>query len=581
MKCAAVADPSSSLFSRALIGFLVTLVPCAAALAQTPPPPATHVRVLASNEPAPTPTVTVSPTSVLMAPGGTQLFTALVTGTANQQVIWTATGGTITSDGTFTAQMTSGTFAVTATLARGTIKGTAQIEIIGPPMIEIQPGQNIQSIVNANPTGASFLLKAGVHRLQTIIPKTGQTFAGETGAILSGARVLSAFSRAGNAWVASGQTQEGTTSGSATDGVCRSTFARCGRPEDLFMDDVALQHVTSLSAGGPGKWYFDYAADQIFIWDDPGGRTVETSITPAAFSGYASNVTIRNLIVEKYAAPTFTSAIELRTGWIIEDSEVRWNHFGGIGNGPGSIARRNKVHHNGCYGFHGSGANVLVEANEIAFNGYAGYNPFWGSGGSKWVYTDHLVVRGNFSHHNLGPGLWTDIDNIYTLYENNIAEDNERGGIFHEISYDATIRNNTLRRNGTGRDFPYWTTGAGIEIVGSSNVEVYGNTLEDNWQGITGLDDHRGTGTRGPWTLLNLFVHDNVVTSRVVDAGAGRTGIVDTAGTGAFSSSANNRYRQNFYTLGSNPEYFIWMASDRTESQWQGTGNDTTGTFRR
>ena len=126
-----------------------------------------------------------------------------------------------------------------------------------------------------------------------------------------------------------------------------------------------------------------------------------------------------------------------------------------------------------------------------------------------------MVVRGNFSHHNRGPGLWTDINNIHTLYENNTVEDNERGGIFHEISYDATIRNNTSRRNGTGKDFPYWTTGAGIEIVSSRNVEVHGNTLEDNWQGITGLDDHRGTGNAGPYTLINLNVHDNVVTSRV------------------------------------------------------------------
>ena len=233
-----------------------------------------------------------------------------------------------------------------------------------------------------------------------------------------------------------------------------SGYPRCNYPEDLFIDDVPLLHVARLSDVGPGKWHFDYAADRIYLGDDPTGKKVEISVTPKAFTGPAANVTLRNLTIEKYANPTQQATVELGTGWIIEDCEVRWNHFTGIAVGPRSIARRNHVHHNGCFGFHGAGDDILVANNEIAYNGFAGYDPFWGSGGSKWVYTSHLVVRGNFSHHNRGPGLWTDINNIHTLYENNTVEDNERGGIFHEISYDATIRNNTSRRNGTGKELP-------------------------------------------------------------------------------------------------------------------------------
>ena len=223
-------------------------------------------------------------------------------------------------------------------------------------------------------------------------------------------------------------------------------------------------------------------------------------------------MTIQNLIVEKYASPTASAAVNLgdspygAENWIVTGSEVRWNHGAGIGQDSNTIARNNYVHHNCGFGFVGAGTGVVVEGNEIAYNNImagstktCGYESFWGAGGSKWVWTTNLIVRGNFSHHNDGPGLWTDINNIYTLYENNIIEDNVRGGIFHEISYDATIRNNTIRRNGTGKDYPWWTTGAGIEIVSSRNVEVYGNTLVDNWQGITGLNDHRGTGNHGAW----------------------------------------------------------------------------------
>jgi parallel beta-helix repeat protein len=167
----------------------------------------------------------------------------------------------------------------------------------------------------------------------------------------------------------------------------------------------------------------------------------------------------------------------------------------------------------------------------------------------------------------------TDIGNIYTLYENNTLEDNERGGIFHEISYDAVIRNNTARRNGTGRAYPWWTNGAGIEISGSSNVEVYGNTVEDNFQGITGLDDHRGNGRYGPYVLRNLYVHDNLIISRITEPGAGRTGVVDIDEWSAFTTG-NNRFERNQYVLSDpNGRRFMWFG-ERTQLEWQNYGND-------
>lgn len=53
--------------------------------------------------------------------------------------------------------------------------------------VSITPGQNIQAAVTANPAGASFCLKAGVHSITSAItPKSGNTFTGEFGAILDG-----------------------------------------------------------------------------------------------------------------------------------------------------------------------------------------------------------------------------------------------------------------------------------------------------------------------------------------------------------------------------------------------------------
>jgi len=435
--------------------------------------------------------------------------------------------------------------------------------------VEIYPGQNIQQVVNSYPAGTTFYLKAGVHRLQTITPRSGDRYIGEPGTVLSGARQLTSFSRSGAYWVATGQTQQGPLDYFE----CKPGYPRCGYPENLYFDGVPLRHVDSIGGVGPGAFFFDYATDRIYFWDDPTGRNVEASVNGQAFTGFATDVLISGLIVEKFATPIGQAAVQVGTRWTLQYSEVKLNHYAGVGTGQESKVLYNTIHHNGGFGLIGAGNYATIDSNEIAYNNFAGMNPYWGAGGTKFVLTFGLTIRNNNSHHNGGPGLWTDIGNIYTLYENNTVEDNERGGIFHELSYNATIRNNTARRNGTSKPFPYYTTGAGIEIVDSPNVEVAGNVLEDNWQGITALDVHRGWGTYGEYGIRNLNVHDNQVTSRLTDAGSGRTGIVDFDGWTAYNVG-NNHFTGNRYTL-LNPsgQYFMW-GGERTLADWQASGND-------
>jgi hypothetical protein len=55
-----------------------------------------------------------------------------------------------------------------------------------PTGIAILPGQSIQGAVNQYPVGTTFILKAGVHQNQAVIPKSGQSFYGENGTIMNG-----------------------------------------------------------------------------------------------------------------------------------------------------------------------------------------------------------------------------------------------------------------------------------------------------------------------------------------------------------------------------------------------------------
>jgi hypothetical protein len=75
--------------------------------------------------------VAVSPTTVTLTPGHTRQFTATVTGTPNTAVTWTATGGTISQAGLYTAGTTHGSFVVTATSAEdSTRSASASVTIV-------------------------------------------------------------------------------------------------------------------------------------------------------------------------------------------------------------------------------------------------------------------------------------------------------------------------------------------------------------------------------------------------------------------------------------------------------------------
>jgi parallel beta-helix repeat protein len=361
--------------------------------------------------------------------------------------------------------------------------------------VTITPGQSIQAKVNSYPAGTQFLLKAGTYYNQRIVPKSGNAFIGEPGAILD------------------------------------------------------------------GKNSTKYAIER-------GNRP------------YPNNVLIKGLIIQNYAPPEQQGAIlaggpqpdQNTTGWVVQNCEVRNNATGGIRTGDKTQVLGNFVHHNGQLGIMGSGDSVLVQDNEISYNNYKNLYPFGiALGGGKFVNTRWLTVRGNRVHDNQGNGLWTDIGNRYALIENNVVEANSGAGIMHEISYDATIRNNTARKNGFARG---WVTGAGILISASANVEVYGNTVTGNKQGIVGIQQNRvHAGVDYSTNLKNLNVHDNTVQ-------------VPTGGVSGISSisnlsftSRNNRYVHNSYDMGTDTKPFTWMSSKRTKAQWQGYGNDVNGTF--
>jgi hypothetical protein len=356
-------------------------------------------------------------------------------------------------------------------------------------------------------------------------------------------------------------------------GRCQEQFPLCIFPEDVFIDDKPLVRVQHQDELGPQRWYSDPAAGEIYVADDPTGHKVEIGATRRAFSGSANGVTIRGLIIEKYAQAAGQAAVDGKESenWTVEQNEIRWNHAAGIRAATGWKVLNNKTHHNGQAGMGGSGRDILVEGNETYYNNFAGYWPGWEAGGAKFVMTENLVVRNNFAHDNLGPGLWTDINNKNTLYEGNRTTNNTEG-IFHEISFHAVIRNNTVWNDGNN-NFGRREADAGILIGESRDVEVYGNTVKNCRNGILGRQLNRRPDAEmyhmpEPYEIHNLYVHDNVITQSSGVA----VGIVKPAphvSDDVFTAWGNRIEHNTFQLADPNGDFFAWNNNRYNQQQWQ------------
>lgn len=437
-----------------------------------------------------------------------------------------------------------------------------------PGSIKLRPGRRLQAVINANPEGTSFCLGAGIYRVKRpLLPKSGNVFVGRYGAVLNGSKRLSDWTKRGSYWVATGQKQENEVIGGVP---CRAGI-ECNRPEGIFIGNKALRQVTSLSAVRPGRFFFDYANDTIYLANDPRGKRVEASVAGGAFLAthhFARGVVIRNLVIERFANPSRTGVIYNTNspGWVIANTEVRLNHGVGVVHHDKAQIRNSDIHHNGQLGLAGyQSVGAVISNNEIAWNAIGGFAG-WEAGGAKYVGTTNLTIRGNYVHGNKHHGLWTDTDNVGTVYARNTIMGNKGMGIFHEAAFGCIIRSNYIARNG----------GIGIFVSSSSNVEAFENAVATNRLGgirlfIDGASGH---------DLANNYIHDNVMKMREGTYNGVTT--INVGDPASYSTSKNNRFKHNSYFVPRlRNRYWYWGGTLKTWGQWRAAGQDTGGTIRR
>lgn len=236
-----------------------------------------------------------------------------------------------------------------------------------------------------------------------------------------------------------------------------------------------------------------------------------------AFSGTASNVRIAYLEIRNFGRGNDNNNEgvinhDSGTGWTMEYLNAHNNDGAAVFVGTDNIVRYNCLKDNGQYGFsmykpqvEGDSAikNITIFNNEISGNNQddweAQISGCGCTGGGKFWDVQGATVKNNYVHDNLSTGLWADTNDIDFLFDSNWIEHNEGEGIWYEISYNATISRNVIKRNA-------WTSGASntgspgpaiyisesggdgrlaSSVSGSSNLNINNNLLEDNFSGVS------------------------------------------------------------------------------------------------
>lgn len=130
--------------------------------------------------------VSISPANATIQTGTSQQFTATVSGSSNSSVTWSATGGTVSTAGLYTAPSATGTYTVTAKSVADTTKTASATVTVSAAVTQL---------LSASPTSLSFgnILLGNTSSLSVRLSNTG-----------SGTVTVSSANFAGSAFKLSG-----------------------------------------------------------------------------------------------------------------------------------------------------------------------------------------------------------------------------------------------------------------------------------------------------------------------------------------------------------------------------------------
>jgi parallel beta-helix repeat protein len=257
--------------------------------------------------------------------------------------------------------------------------------------VNISASQSITAATNERPAGTSFCIQAGVHLIATpIVPKTGNTYTGEYGAVL-----------------------DGSTWASGVDQTASAFRAQNQDVDDVTIRNLLIQEMPWGAVMASREFSNNWIVDHNDIYNNSVGVGVGNAF-----------VVTNNLIHHNILDPTNP------------DPALRGGGYGGF-QSSGSLWVNNDISFNGPEQKMVGTTNTTFRGNDVHDNNADGI----------WFDADNtgVVIEGNHVYDNGRIGIDHEVSGG-AIIRNNVIERNPTG-LFISTSKDVEAYGNTFRDN--------------------------------------------------------------------------------------------------------------------------------------
>lgn len=409
---------------------------------------------------------------------------------------------------------------------------------------EASPYRTILKAVQVATSGRKIVIRAGTYRetLNTISKQVLlQPYPNEQ-VWISGSDVVSSWTSIGSGmWRSDGWTAKFCQVAAChVASTIDPSYPNSKYPDMMFIDGAPLTQMDGAGAGPDcsgvtvtsGSFCVDYTTNQLFIGQDPSGKTVEATSRQFAinFGGGASTADgsmIRGLGFKHFGAnstfsgvtgaPSRPSIVNLspeRSNMTFENNVFMYSAGSGLTvQGNNHTIKNNIFARNANIGLHANLANnITVDGNTMSENNFERFLMSGGSAaasGSKITNSLGGSFVNNIIEDNYGNGFWCDLGCKNFTIAKNIIRRNLLRGLFYEVSGAALITSNVVYENASD----------GISVR-SRDVQIYNNTMYKNKQAISVNEDDRSTASlSGSYPCasgetLNVSIKNNILADK-------------------------------------------------------------------
>ncbi len=264
----------------------------------------------------------------------------------------------------------------------------------------------------------------------------------------------------------------------------------------VAVDGRSLTPAASLEDVHAGTYFIDPVGKWLYVGENPAVHTVTSSAMSTGMSIYSSGVRVSGLRFDHFS---YIGLFVSGSNVMIDHNDISYNGLIGLDiNGNSNVTvSNNTIQGNAQVGIEGSHtSHVTIANNNISNNNTGNFDVSAAAGGLKFTDASYITVSQNWVSGNQSNAVWFDVNSSNITVVRNTVLHNKCYGIYFELANSEIIAGNVVHDNASG-----------IGVHFSANAKVYNNTVVNNGTNL----DISASYNRSPWDTYHAVIVNNIL----------------------------------------------------------------------